>query len=141
MTNSIPEIRDAEFLFVTERFYMGGHNLRGFEQRGAGPTQFGNPVGGEVRVLSSLQYEFPIFSTRRQGQLRESEVLRGVIFSDFGMLGVTTDHLGAPRLSAGFGIRLNIPMLNVPIALDLGWPILREGTDETRQVLFSLSRM
>jgi outer membrane protein insertion porin family len=131
---------DTDFLFVTERFYMGGNTLRGFDQRRAGPTQFGNPTGGEVRLLSTAEYQFPIFSTRREGQLRETEVLRGVVFTDFGMLGLSIDDFGEPRLSAGVGVRIQLPILNVPLALDLGWPILREETDQTRQLFFSLSR-
>jgi outer membrane protein insertion porin family len=131
---------DSDSLYLTERFYLGGNNLRGFDQRRAGPTQFGQPVGGEARVLSSLEYQFPLVSTRQPGQIRQTEVLRGVLFSDFGMLGFGIDDLGPPRLSVGFGVRILIPVLNVPIALDLGWPILDQDSDRQRQFFFNLSR-
>lgn len=131
---------DSDDLFLTERFYMGGNTLRGFDQRRAGPSQFGEPVGGEARVLSNLEYQFPLVSTRQQGQIRQTEILRGVLFSDFGMLGLSIDDLGPPRLSVGVGVRILVPLLNVPIALDLGWPILDEDTDEQRQFFFTLSR-
>jgi outer membrane protein insertion porin family len=131
---------DSEVLFLTERFYMGGNNLRGFDQRRAGPSQFGQPVGGEARLLTNLEYQFPLVSTRQQGQIRQTEVLRGVVFTDFGMLGLSIDELGPPRLSAGVGVRILVPVLNVPIALDLGWPILDETTDRQRQFFFTLSR-
>ncbi|MBK8974492.1 MAG: BamA/TamA family outer membrane protein [Planctomycetes bacterium] len=127
-------------LFLTERFYMGGSTLRGFDQRQAGPSQFGEPVGGEARLLGSLEYGFPIFSTKRAGQIRQTEVLRGVLFTDFGMLGLGLDDMGSPRLSAGFGIRIRVPVLELPISLDFGWPIFSENTDDQRQFLFSLSR-
>lgn len=132
---------DSDELFLTERLYIGGNNLRGFDQRRAGPSQFGKPIGGEARLLSSLEYYFPLVSTKREGQLRQTEVLRGVIFVDGGMLGLELDDLGPPRLSAGFGVRILIPLLNVPIQLDVGWPILKEETDDQRQVYFSLSRL
>src|SRR5690606_28318010 len=119
---------------------MGVNNLRGFDQRRAGPSQFDNPIGGEARVLSSLEYKFPLVSTRREGQLRQTEVLQGVFFSYFGMLGLSLDDLGPPRVSVGLGLRVNIPVLNVPIALDVGWPIVRERTDHQRQFFFTVSR-
>jgi outer membrane protein insertion porin family len=131
---------DSDDLFITERFYMGGANLRGFDQRRAGPFQFGRPVGGEARLLSSLEYRFPIFSTRRQGQLRETEVLRGHLFADFGMLGLSLDDLGSPRLSLGVGIRFLTPMLNAPLEFNVGWPVSSEDADEMRQFFFSISR-
>ncbi|MFO1052864.1 MAG: BamA/TamA family outer membrane protein [Planctomycetota bacterium] len=131
---------DTPDLFVTERFYMGGNTLRGFDQRRAGPFQFGKPVGGEARVLSSLEYGFPIFSTRQAGQLRETEVLRGHLFADFGLLGLDIHDLGAPRLTVGIGINLLVPVLNAPLEFDLAWPILDQDQDEMRQFYFSISR-
>ena len=130
----------SDDLFLTERFYMGGNNLRGFDQRRAGPTQFDNPVGGEARLLSSFEYKVPLVSTRRVGEIRQTDVLQGVFFTDFGMLGLSIDDLGPPRLSVGLGLRINIPVLNVPIALDVGWPIVRERTDHQRQFYFTVSR-
>lgn len=130
----------SDDLYLTERFYMGGSNLRGFAQRRAGPSQFGQPVGGEIRILSSLEYGFPIFSTQKAGQIRQTEVLRGVTFLDYGHLGLSIDEIGPPRLSAGVGLRVIVPVLEVPIRLDVGWPILDETTDVQRQFFFSLSR-
>jgi outer membrane protein insertion porin family len=133
---------DSDDLFLTERFYMGGSTLRGFDQRRAGPSQFGQPLGGEVRFLSRLEYEFPLVSTRRERSLRETEILRGVVFSDFGLLGLSIDdpELRNPRMSVGFGVRIQVPVIAVPIALDLAWPILDENSDEQRQFFFSLAR-
>ena len=136
----------SDDLFLTERFYLGGldngrgEQLRGFDQRRAGPTQFGFPVGGEARFTSSLEYQFPLFSTREQGRLRQTEVLRGAIFTDYGMLGLGIDDLGPPRWTAGFGVILQLPVLQVPIALNLAWPILQQETDNQRQFSFQLSR-
>jgi outer membrane protein insertion porin family len=127
-------------VYSPERFYMGGSTLRGFRQRRAGPSQFGNPVGGEVRLLSKLEYQFPIYSTQRPGQLRQTEHLRGVFFTDFGMLGLGMEDFGPPRLTAGFGLRVRVPLFELPIQLDFGWPILDENTDEAQQVFFRLQR-
>ncbi len=121
---------------------MGGINLRGFEPRRAGPMQFGNPTGGEARYTASLEYEFPLMSTRLPGAIVDMEILRGVVFTDFGLLGLEIDDptFREPRLSVGFGVRIDLPVLGIPIALDLGWPLLYEETDGRQVVFFSLRR-
>ena len=134
-----------EDLFLTERLFMGGHtSLRGFRYRGAGPVQFDRPTGGETMLLSTLEYGFPLFSTRLAGQLRETELIRGVVFVDHGLLGDRFDDplFEQSRLTAGFGFRLRIPgfgATGIPIAIDLGWPLMREDTDRPQVVSWSLS--
>lgn len=130
----------SDFVFPPERFYMGGSSLRGFKQREAGPSQFDNPVGGEARLLSTLEYQFPLISTRMPQQTWETEILRGVVFSDFGMLGldIQDSTFSEPRLTVGFGLRVHLPVLQVPIQLDLAWPILSEDTDSEEQFFFAI---
>ncbi len=128
-------------LFLTERFFMGGQGtLRGFDFRRAGPTQFDRPTGGETRYLGTLEYSFPLFSSRLQGGLRETELIRGVGFLDAGMLGdrFQDRFFRQLRLSAGVGLRIRIPGLgNLPIALDFAWPLRRQDTDRLRAFSFS----
>ena len=90
---------------------------------------------------SSLDAE-PLVATRLEGEVRDRELLRGVFFTDFGLLGLAVDDpsFGELRASSGFGIRIEVPYLEVPIALDLGWPWLYEETDDRRQLYFSISR-
>ena len=132
----------SPFVYPSERFYMGGSDLRGFDQRHAGPSQFGQPVGGESRLLSTMEYQFPLVSTQMQGTTRHTEIIRGVIFADYGMLGLDfNDSLyREPRLTVGFGIRIQVPVLQVPIQLDLGWPIFAQETDREEQLFFSFRR-
>jgi outer membrane protein insertion porin family len=127
---------------VTERFYLGGSSLRGFEFRGVGPTQFGRPYGGEAMFYGTAELITPLVATRMENDLRDRELLRGVAFLDYGLLGLglndpSFDEL---RMSYGVGIRIDVPMLGIPISLDLGWPILSEDTDRRRQLWFSLAR-
>ena len=133
---------DDQDLFLTERYYIGGNNLRGFRQRGAGPKQFDRPTGGEARYLSRLEYQFPLISTRVGTSSQENEILRGVLFNDAALLGTRIDapDFLEPRVTVGFGIRLFVPGLGLPIALDFGWPVVFEETDERRVFYFSLSR-
>jgi len=136
-------IQGSDDVFITERFYLGGsQSLRGFDFRGVGPSQFGRPFGGEATWYGTAEIGFPLVPTRLERELRDRELLRGVAFVDFGFLGLglndATFH--QMRLSYGIGLRIDVPVLDIPIALDLGWPILYEETDRRRAFLFSISR-
>ena len=121
---------------------MGGADLRGFDFRGAGPTQFGRPLGGEIVYTSSYEVYFPLVATRLEGEVRDRELLRWVLFTDVGFLGLGANDptFSEMRASSGVGLRIEIPYLELPIALDLGWPWLYEETDNRRQLFFSISR-
>ena len=133
---------DTDDVFLTERFYMGGGDLRGFDFRGAGPTQFGLPYGGDATYRSSVELSIPLVATRMERDLLDRELLRGVLFTDFGLLGLSLSDptFNEPRLNVGFGLRIEVPVLEIPIAIDLGWPILFEQTDDRRQFYFSIAR-
>ncbi len=133
--------RDDE-LYLGERFFLGGSNLRGFDQRRVGPTQFGRPIGGAVRAIQTLEYQFPMVSTRLENQFRETELVRGLLFVEGGSLGLDFGDRGLQdlRVSAGFGFRIHVPVLGLPIALDFAWPLSYEETDSRRVFYFSLSR-
>ena len=99
-----------------ERFYGGGiGSIRGFAYRGISPRdgrEF-DPVGGDFEYNGSVEVNFPVYE----------QVLRGVVFTDFGDVeGV--DRFGALRSSpSGAGVRLTLPFLGqTPIAIDFGVP-------------------
>lgn len=129
-------------VYLTERFYMGGADLRGFNFRGAGPSQFGRAVGGEAVYNASLELSMPLVATRNERQIRDSELLRLVFFSDFGLLGLSASDatFHEPRLSAGIGLRIVIPGIEIPLVLDVGWPLLYEESDNRRQLYWSFGR-
>lgn len=130
-------------LFLTKRFFMGGQNtLRGFEFRGAGPKQFDNPFGGELRLLGSAEYIFPLISTDEENRLLRRDLLRGVVFMDAGMLGSRIDdpYFRQLRLSTGFGLRILLPMMGgLPLALDFGWPLRRQASDDLQVFHFAVT--
>jgi outer membrane protein assembly factor BamA len=109
---------------VYDRFYAGGfRSMRGFEFRGVGPDIEGFKVGGDFMWLNSLEYQVPI---------KANDMIYLVGFIDSG-----TDErrieVGDYRVSAGFGIRIVVPMLGpVPIALDFGFPIVKADSDRTQ---------
>jgi outer membrane protein assembly factor BamA len=111
-----------------ERFYAGGfRTLRGFEFRGVGPVEDGFRIGGMFMLLGSVEYQIPIMA---------NDNLYAVVFSDFGT--VETDvEIQNFRVSLGAGIRVVVPMFGpVPIALDLGFPIVKKDTDDTQLISF-----
>jgi outer membrane protein insertion porin family len=114
-----------------ERFYGGGiGSLRGFSFRGVSPRDGPSidRVGGDFSATGTVEVSFPL----------ATEILRGVVFTDFG----TVEHdvqIGVVRSSVGAGIRLTLPFLGqVPIALDFALPVTKDHYDDTQFVSFSL---
>jgi outer membrane protein insertion porin family len=114
-----------------ERFYGGGiGSIRGFAFRGVsprdGPSQ--DRVGGDFSATGTVEVSFPL----------AAEILRGVVFTDFG----TVEHdvqIGVIRSSIGTGFRLTLPFLGqVPIALDFAIPMSKDHYDDTQFISFSL---
>ena len=91
---------------------------------------------------ATLELTFPLVATRLEREVRDRELLRFATFTDFGLLGLGLDDqtFGEVRLSSGFGLRIEIPYLEVPIALDLAWPWFYEESDDRRQFFFWISR-
>jgi outer membrane protein insertion porin family len=110
---------------VFERFYAGGfQSMRGFQFRGISPEQNGFKVGGDFMLLNSLEYQIP---------LKANDHIYAVGFVDSGTVESHTE-IRDYRVSAGVGLRFVIPMLGpVPIALDLGFPIVK-GPGDNEQV-------
>lgn len=127
-----------------DRFYAGGsRTMRGFDFRGVGPrglvmqpggalVQGNDPVGGDWLFLFGIEYSVPIFSTATGMGAQQRDVIRGVLFTD---TGTSQAELGFDeyRVSAGAGLRISVPFLGqVPIALDVGYPLVKEDGDEQR---------
>ncbi|MGB2937963.1 MAG: outer membrane protein assembly factor BamA [Phycisphaerae bacterium] len=114
---------------VFERFYAGGQgSLRGFEFRGAGPHKNDTEIGGDVLVLASAEYSFPLFEKN----------LTGVLFLDTGTVekGI---GLSTWRASVGFGVRFTVPFFGpVPFAFDFGFPIAKDGDDDEEIFSFTI---
>ena len=132
----------SDDVFLTERFYMGGTNVRGFDFRRAGPKQFDRPLGGEAMLVGTAEVIFPLVATRIPGEVRDREVLRWLVFTDVGLLGLDLDDptFGEVRLASGVGFRIELPFFQIPIAIDLGWPWKYEQSDDRRQLWFSFGQ-
>jgi outer membrane protein insertion porin family len=115
---------------ITDRFSLGGSNLRGFERLGAGPRDIStdDSLGGEWIYNGSAQFTFPLGLPAELG-------LSGRIFTDFGSLGEVNPSdsnirdSGSIRASAGAGLGWVSPF--GPINIDFGWALIKEDYDKT----------
>ena len=115
---------------IYERYYAGAPLIRGFEYRGAGPHDNDEPEGGKYRVALSAEYRYPLVANR----------LYSVLFCDTGTVTRDFTLFGEPRVAVGLGFRLLIPQISrAPLSLDLGFPIVKHGDDDTEILYFSVS--
>lgn len=109
-----------------DNYFAGGFStLRGFDFRGASPVKNSVTVGGEMRVLTSVEYFFP---------LTADDMIKGVVFCDAGTVeetpGINWDNV---RVAPGFGFRLNVPALGAaPLAFDFAFPVAKADYDDTQ---------
>lgn len=111
---------------VFERYFLGGgDSLRGFDYRTVGPVCNGENIGGQTMVLVTAELSHPIWGP-----------VRGAFFIDAG---------NAPRNSwsfafsdinvgAGWGLRIKLPQINVPIKLDIAYPVINNQENEKNKV-------
>jgi outer membrane protein insertion porin family len=117
---------------ISDRFFVGGDNLRGFQVGGIGPRDLatGDALGGNTYYVGSVTLGFPLGLPPELG-------IGGRVFSDFGSLfsldehGSTIADPTAPRVSAGIGVSWRSPL--GPIKLDLALPIKKQPFDK-RQI-------
>jgi outer membrane protein insertion porin family len=137
---------NGQQVLLQDRFFVGGDNLRGFQDAGIGPRDSidNDALGGQKYWVGSVTLGVPLGLPKELG-------LTGRVFSDFGTLyylqpttlnltpaqlattgGVTPQVLQSPaiRLSAGVGVSWRSPV--GPIRLDIGYPIRKEPFDQTQ---------
>ena len=117
---------------ITDRFHMGGDNLRGFAARGAGPrdTATLDSLGGEWLYGATAELKFPRGLPAELG-------IGGRLFSDVGAVGKlsptnsTTVDDGSLRLSSGLGMTWVSPF--GPLGLDYAIPLLKKDYDQVER--------
>jgi outer membrane protein insertion porin family len=126
---------------ITDAFFVGGANLRGFETAGIGPRDedTDDALGGNRFATASVEFSFPL-------PLPEEYPIRGRLFSDFGTLFATDageesdieieGDDPALRVSAGAGLTWRSPF--GPLAVDFALPVLKEEFDKTEFFRFSV---
>ena len=121
---------------ISDRYFIGGSNCRGFEFAGVGPRDLptDDALGGKYFYTGTLELGFPL-------GLPEEFDIRGRIFADvcsaFGLdktsVGVADES--APRISVGTGVSWQSPF--GPIIIDLGFAVIDESFDKKELLKFS----
>jgi outer membrane protein assembly factor BamA len=118
-----------------ERFYAGGRgSIRGFDFRGVGPRESGDPIGGNAYAYFSTEYAYPLVGN----------ILWISAFYDVCNLTLEWDDLYHEkwRNTVGFGIKFVIPQLgNIPVSIDFGFPLAKRSEDDRETVTFDIGRL
>ncbi|NLF37824.1 outer membrane protein assembly factor BamA [bacterium] len=138
-----------------DRFFLGGpYELRGFGYRMGGPKDYSrdNALGGTSKLFGSIEYTFPIYA------FSDKLNIRGALWMDAGNVwwkkrtyyrGLplrngsyyideeTRDNAGEINLSAGMGLRVNLPI--GPLRLDYGFPIVKDSESKDWNALDGLT--
>jgi outer membrane protein insertion porin family len=115
-----------------ERYYLGGSNsLRGFEYRSVGPTYNDENMGGLTMLTMTAELSHAIWGP-----------IRGAIFCDAGGAWGDSYEIDFDKfnIGAGYGLRIKVPYLNVPIRLDIAYPFLnrQEGAKNKVRIHFNV---
>lgn len=120
----------SEDVNLTDRFFIGGQNLRGFAAGGVGPRDIttDDSLGGEWMYTGRTELRFPLGFAEELG-------IEGRLFSDFGSTGDLANpnssvrDTGSVRASIGVGLGWDSPF--GPIGMDFGFPVAEEDFDDT----------
>lgn len=120
-----------------ENFYAGGTNsVRGFEDNTLGPrsepTAYyyqGQPLGGSVKTVGSLEAYFPT--------LFDSPSARVSAFIDVGNVFSSTNEAKAKELRASAGVALLWRAPVGPISISYAFPLKKEDGDEVERLQFN----
>jgi len=122
---------------ISQRFSVGGSNLRGFEASGVGPRDIatGDALGSKLYYTGTVQMDFPL-------GLPSEFALTGRVFSDFGS-GEGVDgarpgeiyDTGSLRSSVGVGVGWESPF--GPIGVDISQAVTKE--DHDKEEMFRLN--
>jgi outer membrane protein insertion porin family len=117
---------------VSDRFMVGGDDLRGFRTGGIGPRDGErDSLGGEWMYTGTVEALFPLGLPPEMG-------IRGKMFSDVGSAGkisptsARVNDTGSVRASVGAGINWASPFGLVGI--DFGVPVVKERFDQTELI-------
>ena len=115
-----------------DRYFLGGgDSVRGFPYRSIGPVDNNEDnYGGQFMYLFTAELSHPIY-----------KILRGAIFCDVG--DATSGRFGPitqPNVGVGYGLRIMVPGIEMPIRLDLAYPIVnnQEGVASRLRFHFNM---
>lgn len=128
-------LQSDEKVDISNRFFLGGNNFRGFAPAGVGPRELSDntALGGKITYTGTLEVAFPIGLPNELG-------VKGRLFTIAGSLSEldnetpTTIDTGSLRMSVGFGVSWASPF--GPVRVDLATAVVKEDFDETELISF-----
>ncbi len=112
-----------------ERYFLGGgDSLRGFAYRDVAPLDAsGRPTGGDSMLLGTVEVSHPIW-----------KFIRGAAFVDAGNAWRYSYNFQLRDLNVGvgYGLRIQMPVINAPIKLDLAYPVVRNDDELSSKLRF-----
>ena len=126
----------GDSLSLSDRFFLGGNDFRGFAQSGVGPrdAETLDSLGGKFYYVATSELSFPV-------GLPEDLGIRGSLFTDVGGLGdpgfddASVLYDSDPRVSWGLGLSWLSPL--GPLRFDFAWPLKKQSYDRTESFRFS----
>ena len=119
---------------LSDRYFVTSNDLRGFEQRGVGPVDSGDHIGGNNLATLSLKSTFP---NPAPENLRATTFL----FLDLGNVwGVDYSSLvsDSSKLRASTGVAIDIMSPIGPLSLTYSIPLSKASTDREQNFLFNI---
>ncbi len=121
---------------ISERYYIGGTTLRGFERSGIGPRDRAtrDALGGNQFYRTTAELSFPLGLPKEYG-------IEGHAFNDAGSLwgvdetGSGIDDKSGVRASGGLGVSWRSPL--GPLRLDYAVPYAKEDFDKEEHFRFN----
>ena len=126
----------GEDVHLSNRFFIGGNNLRGFAYGGVGPrdNETDDRLGGNLYYVGSAEVRFPI-------GLPEELRIFGRAFVDAGSLrdidvsGPTLDESDGLRVGSGVGLSWLSPL--GPLSVNFAVPVKKDDKDNTEFFMLS----
>ena len=128
----------GEDTLISDRFFKGGGQPRGFAFGGIGPRDAAtdDALGGKNFYTGTLEASFPL-------DLPFDVDIRARLFTDIGAawsiddnsIPVSVQDSSSPRVTVGTGLSWNSPF--GPVVVDLGLAVIKEDFDETEIFSFS----
>lgn len=127
---------DDDTVRLTNRFYLGGGSLRGFESAGVGPRDLStdDAIGAHQFYAGTAELTFPL-------GLPEEFNIKGSVFTDFGSAWGIDDPFpnladdASTRASLGVGLGWVSPF--GPLRIDLASAVIKKSYDKTQIFSFN----
>ena len=123
---------------ITDRFFLGGDSLRGFERGGVGPRDAGDALGGNTYAVGRFEASFPL-------GLPEELGIFGGVFYDIGTVWDLDDTAGSDgvvddsqiwRSAAGVSLFWSTPV--GPLRFNWARALEKQDYDETEDFRITL---